>query len=68
LDGLALDYLYLGKTYRFESFDCNTYNVIGSLIFGVWGLPMAIGFALWIMEAYKNELFFNVARSWCVNE
>jgi hypothetical protein len=46
LDGLALNYLYLGKTYRFESLDCNTYNAIESLIFGVWGLPMAIGFAL----------------------
>jgi hypothetical protein len=43
---LALNYLYLGKTYTFESLDCNTYNVIGSLIFGVQGLPMAIGFAL----------------------
>jgi hypothetical protein len=27
LDGLALEYLYLGKTYRFESLDCNTYNI-----------------------------------------
>jgi hypothetical protein len=68
LGGLALNYLYLGKTYRFESLDCNTYNAIGSLIFGVWGLPMAIGFALGIMEAYEDELFNDVAWSWCVNE
>jgi len=29
---------------------------------------MAIGFALGIMEAYKDELFNNVAWRWCVNE
>jgi hypothetical protein len=29
-------------------------NVIGFLIFGVWSLAMAIGFALGIMEAYKD--------------
>jgi hypothetical protein len=29
---------------------------------------MAIGFALGIMEAYKDELFDDVAWSWCVNE
>jgi hypothetical protein len=29
---------------------------------------MAFGFALGIMEAYKDELFNDVAWSWCVNE
>jgi hypothetical protein len=29
---------------------------------------MAIGFALGIMEAYKDELFDDVAWSWCANE
>jgi hypothetical protein len=29
---------------------------------------MAIGFALGIMEVYKDELFNNVAWSWFVNE
>jgi hypothetical protein len=29
---------------------------------------MAIGFALGIMEAYKDELFNDVEWSWCVNE
>jgi hypothetical protein len=29
---------------------------------------MAIGFALGIMEASKDELFSDVAWSWCVNE
>ncbi len=43
-------------------------DAIGSLIFVVWSLAMAIGFALGIMEAYKDELFNNVAWSWCVNE
>jgi hypothetical protein len=43
-------------------------NAIGSLIFGVWSLAMAIGFALGIMEASKDELFNDVAWSWCVNE
>ncbi len=53
LDALALDYLYLGKTSRFESLDCNIYNAIGSLIFGLWGLPMAIGFALELWKLIK---------------
>jgi hypothetical protein len=29
---------------------------------------MAVGFALGIMEAYEDELFNDVAWSWCVNE
>jgi hypothetical protein len=29
---------------------------------------MAIGFALGIMKAYKDELFYDVVWSWCLNE
>jgi hypothetical protein len=29
---------------------------------------MVVGFALGILEAYKDELFNDVAWSWCVNE
>ncbi len=43
-------------------------NVIESLIFGVWSLAMVISFALGIMEAYKDELFYDVVWSWCLNE
>jgi hypothetical protein len=49
LDGLALDYLYLGKTYRVESLDCNTYNAIGSLflIFKVCQWLLVLHLELW---------------------